>query len=192
MFWPLVLPFQITIGLLSAIVLLSPMIASVMNWKRRKTFLIFTLLSLLAFIPSCALIATITDHFRFGLFEYENYAEVKDPGVHLYLPPGATKISLNKYASGYEAKYKITESDFHAYLDGLWEEYGQLSVIKRKDRSGEGLPVQEEDFERFHSLDWQPLANASLFHSPVQGNGGGARYYYDSKAGMVYQQTAYW
>lgn len=166
--------------------------AFAMKWKRGKTFWSITLFSILAFIPTCALVATITDQFRFGLFEYENYADVEDHHVQWYLPPAATKISLNKYASGYEAKYKITESDFHAYLDGLWEEYGQLSVIKRKDRSGEGLPVQEEDFERFHSLDWQPLANASLFHSPVQGNGGGARYYYDSKAGMVYQQTAYW
>ncbi|HBN77436.1 MAG TPA: hypothetical protein DD473_16845 [Planctomycetaceae bacterium] len=192
MFWPLILPIKITIVLLTVFVLFSPLFASFMKWKRGKTFLIVTLLSIFAFIPSCALIATITDHFRFGLFEYESYAEARDPRIQQYLPPAATKISLNKYASGYEAKYEITEPDFHTYLDGLWEQYGQLSAIKREQFSDEGSHVQAEVFDRYQTLNWQPLANALLYHSPIQSDGGGTTYYFDSEAGMVYQRTAYW
>jgi hypothetical protein len=41
-------------------------------------------------------------------------------------PTTASKIKMHKHAGGYRAQYSISDSDFHAYLDGLWNQSGNI------------------------------------------------------------------
>jgi hypothetical protein len=70
MLWPFVLPFQITISLLVALVALLTALAPIVKWKRGKMFGISLAFGCLAFIPSCMGIMAIIDSQRFGTFQY--------------------------------------------------------------------------------------------------------------------------
>jgi hypothetical protein len=135
----------------------------------------------------------LVDKTRFGYFEYEAFDDVKDFRAERYLPTVATHIKMHKHENGYRAQYKITDGDFHAYLDGLWKQYGQYSAVKRGEMSGEGSPLSQEEFDVvFAELDWKRPTGAIEYYSPSEADGGGATYYFDASAGVVYQRTGYW
>lgn len=193
MLYPVVLPFQITILVLAIAVVAITTLAPLLKWKRGKTFLITSLVALVAFIPSCTGIMFVVDEFRFGHFEYQTYKDIDDFRPQRYLPTAATSITMYKIDSGFRARYSISEPDFRAYVDGLWEKYGRFSAVKREQLSGEGSSVDADELQRrFRGLGWKPLANAIKYHSPRERDGGGATYYFDADAGMVYQRTDYW
>lgn len=193
MFWPLVLPFQITFGSLAAFVVIVTAISPRFRWKRIKAFFLSMLLAVLAFIPSCAAIATLLDGIRFGYFEYATFNVIQDFRAERYLPPSATQIKMHKYVNGYCAQYRISEADFHEYLDRLWNEYGQYSTAKRGEYSGDGWLASDTLLERrFADLGWKPLEHPVQYHSPTEADGGSATYYYDATVGIAYQQTGYW
>lgn len=192
MLWPLVLPLKITFWSLIAIVAIVTVFAPQLKWQRAKTFLVSSTLALVAFIPSCTGVMYLVDEARFGSFEYPSFDDVKDPRAERYLPTTATQIKMHKHASGYRAQYRIAETDFHAYLDSLWKQYGQYSSVKRGEMSGEALPVSQEQLELvFSGLDWKCPSGAIEFHSPSEADGGGAVYYFDASAGVVFQRTGY-
>lgn len=193
MLWPLVEPFKQTCWWLLAFITLLTIAAPLYKTKRVKAFRNTIILSVLLFIPSCLVIQSSLDAKRFGTFAYKTYAEVQDHRVERYLPPGANAITLNKFPSGHQAKYTITEEKFHAFLDGLWEPYGERSATRRESIDGKSKPavLEKMDFY-FQELKWKPLRNASIFHSPVERDGGGATYFFDTKTGIVYQRAGYW
>jgi hypothetical protein len=191
MFWPLVLPVQITFGLIIAFVLLATAFAPAMKWKRANTFGISSLIGCLAFIPSCACIITVIDAQRFGVFQFDAYSDVGDFRIERYLPTNAKNITLEKHASGHRAKYSISKSELADFLDGLWHDHGQFSAISRDDlHDGEFITPDAFDF-MFADLGWPPF-NGIEFHSPVQGDGGGATYYFDPATGTAYHRAGYW
>lgn len=193
MFWPIILPFKIAFWTLTAVVVVVTAIAPTLRWRRGKTFLISSVVATAAFVPSCTGIMFVVDKIRFGHFEYATFADVNDFRAERYLPIGASKIKMHKYANGYRAQYTITETDFHAYLDHLWDEYGEHSAVERKEMSDEGLPASQDELERvFSGLGWKPLENAIEYYSPREADGGGATYYLDREAGVVFQRTGYW
>ena len=193
MLWPLELSFKITFWSLVAIVVSATAIAPQFKWRRAKTVLISSTLAAIAFVPSCTGIMYLVDQTRFGYFEYMAFDEVKDFRVERYLPTAAKRIKIHKHANGYRAQYKISDGDFHSYLDGLWQQYGQYSAVKRGEMSGEGSPVSQEEFDLvFSDLDWKRPTGAIKYHSPSEADGGGATYYFDAGAGVAYQRTGYW
>lgn len=193
MFWPTVLPFKIAFWLLVVITITATVFAPSLKWKRKSTFLIGCALSAIAIIPSCTGIMLILDSSRFGLFEHSNYSEVKDFRIERFLPTSSKDIFLHKRENGHRAKYKISDDDFHLYLNNLWDLYGKYSAVKREEISGEGSLVTEKDFNmHFEDLGWKPLNNALKFHSPVEGDGGGATYYFDPDTGIAYHDVSYW
>lgn len=195
MLWPLVLPFNIAFWSLTAIVVVATTIAPLLKWKRSNTFFFTTLLAMLALIPSCTGIMHFVDEVRFGDFEYATFDDVNDFRVERYLPNSASKIKMHKQANGngYRAQYAISAASFHAYLDKLWNTYGEDSAVERGELSDEGLPATKGELERvFSDLGWKPLGNAIKYYSPIEDDGGGATYYYDVSAGLAYQQTGYW
>ncbi|MCJ8331688.1 MAG: hypothetical protein MJH11_17130 [Lentisphaeria bacterium] len=101
--------------------------------------------------------------FRFGVFEYQNYEEVNDFRVERYLPKVSKNITLLKTPSGHQAKYEISNNEFHSYLDGLWDKYGERSAVKREDFSFDGTPIL--DRIDLH-LEVMPLSEEELMNKP--------------------------
>lgn len=193
MFWPVVLPFEIAFWTLATAVVVVTALAPSLKWRRGRTFLISSSLAVAAFVPSCTGIMFVVDGFRFGDFEYATFKDVNDFRAQRYLPSAASDISMRKHANGYRARYTITAAAFHAYLDNLWREYGERSVVARGKMSGEGSAASKEEQEAFFAeLGWNPLENATVYYSPSEPDGGGASYYFDSDAGVVMQRTGYW
>jgi hypothetical protein len=167
--------------------------APLLKWKRRKTFLISSMLALVAFIPFCAGIMFVADTIRFGYCEFQSYDEAQDFRAERFLPTAAIDIKMHKLANGYRARYSISESDFHAYLNELWDKYGGLSAVERGGTSNEGSPAIARDFEStFADLGWKSWSSAIIYYSPTEADGGGATYYVDGDAGIVFQRTGYW
>src|SRR5690606_33215297 len=132
-------------------------------------------------VPSCTGIMFIVDEFRFGTFEYATIQDIDDFRARRYLPPAARGITMLKQANGYRARYSISAPELHAYLEHLWDRYGEASAVERDQRFSEGSPAYKEVQEFFFSeLGWEPLENATVFYSPSEADGGGATYYFDS------------
>ena len=192
MLWPLVLPFQITISLLMAVVTSLTALAPIVKWKRGKMFGISVAFGCLAFIPSCTGIMAIIDSQRFGTFQYNTMSEVNDIRVARYLPAKARNISLEKYPNGHCAKYSISKVNLLSYLDTLWEKDGQHSAISR-NQLHEGEPVSVDFIDGvFADLKWPAFKNPIEFHSPIESDGGGATYYFDATTDTVYHRASYW
>jgi hypothetical protein len=192
MLWPLELPVKITFGLLVALVLLATVGSLRLKWAPRKTFVIASLFAFVGFIPSCAVVMKIVDARRFGIFQYASYDEVQDFRIERFLPTAARNITLEKTFIGHRAKYMISESELKSYIDGLWDAYGKYSAIPRS-KLKEGESVKSEEIEMdFQDLNWPRMINAVRFHSPVEGDGGGATYFFDPTTGITYHRAGYW
>lgn len=192
MLWPLILPVTITFWCLTALVAVVTVASPAFKWKPGKTFLTAASLAFIAFIPSCAGIRAIVDAKRFGVFEYNSFADVNDARVERYLPPAATSITIEQYPMGYRARFSITEADLMSYLDDLWARYGDRSAVKRGETRAMS-PVDREyhDLE-FGDLGWSPLEDATEYRGPIMENGAGFFVWYNPKKGIAYQRANYW
>ena len=192
MLWPLVLPVKITFWLLVALVLMATIGSVRLKWPTRKTFVIASVIAFVGFIPSCTIVMSIVDARRFGVFEYASYDEVRDFRIERFLPPAAHNITLEKTFIGHRAKYTISESELKSFLDGLWDAYGEYSAVPRSNLK-DGEPVRSEQIQMdLRGLDWPPMTDAVRFQSPVEGDGGGATYYFDRATGVTYHRAGYW
>lgn len=192
MLWPLVLPLQITCCILAVVIAAGTVVAPSLKRSRRKTFVVLTIVSFVLFIPSCAGVTAIVDAYRFGTFQYSAFGDLQDFRVERYIPKVARNITVNKYAMGHEAKYSIAESELKSYLDQLWDTYGKNSAIPR-DQLNDGAVASADKLKaEFAGLNWPLLENAVELHSPVEGDGGGATYYFDKESSVVYHRAGYW
>ena len=192
MLWPIVLPFKITLWSLAGIVAMLTVASPAFAWPRARTFFISTLVAIVAFVPSCAAIMSIVDAHRFGIFHYDTFTEVHDFRIERYLPTTASNITVENFAMGHRAKYEISEAELRMYVDGLWAAGGEYSAVDR-DEFEDGVTVDYEQFaHRFDGLGWPPFESVMLFQSPVQGDGGGATYYFDPQTSTAYHRAAYW
>ena len=163
------------------------------KWGRAKSLYTVSTVALVAFIPSCIGITMMVDAVRFGDFTYASYSDIPDFRSQRYLPEAATSITMRKYGSGYYAHYKISELDFESYLNGLLKTYGEYSAVKRGGFSNEGEAIDREYFNAiFSDLGWDCPANGIVYHSPSEGDGGGATYYLDPEKGEAFQRTGFW
>lgn len=201
MLWPIVLPVELTIGLLAALVGFATVAAPAWKWKRRRTFVGSSLLAGLLFVPSCVGIMEVVDNIRFGTFQYASYLDVKDIRVERYLPPTATNVTLKKYSSGHMARYTISESDLKDYVDELWKRNGEHSAISHKDLDPtpgapagfNGIPFTSAEFEStFLSSEWPTPDNLIELHGPSGASGSGAVYVYDRATQTGYHRASYW
>ena len=191
MFWTIILPFNLAVLILAAMVAFFTVFAPTFKWSRRKAFAITTVLAVVAFIPSVAAIMSIVDSYRFGLFHYKAFSDVKDWRVERYLPTTAQSITVEKYAQGHRAKYSISEPDLLEFLDELWDKYGERSRMSRDDLHSDSH-VTEDQHKQFGDLGWPVLENAIELHSPVKSNWAGATYYFDRDTGTAYHRAGYW
>lgn len=193
MLWPLILPFKITFWVLTVAVIAVTALVPLKEWKRSRLFLISLGTAIAVSLPIFIGVTYVVDQFRFGDFEFETFDDINDFRAERYLPPSATRIRMQKYANRYRARYLISDADFHTFLEHLWDEYGESSAVQREELSGDQTSVFYDVLEReFSDLGWKPLKNAVQYHGPVEPDGGGTTYYFDSEAGVAYQRTCYW
>lgn len=192
MFWPIVLPFQITSIAMLAFVVGATLFAVVCKRKWLKTLGVSTAMACISFIPSCALIATMLDTQRFGLFEYRSFDDINDFRVQRFLPAAARNITAYKRPSGHQAKYIISEEELRAFVDGLWRNCGDRSAISRKELDHDPSSIPNEQAFLFGGLNWPVLDDAIRLRSPVAGNGAGARYFYSRSTQTTYHDAGYW
>lgn len=196
MFWPLILPFQITCGVLLVGVALLTMFASPKSGNHFKSLCFYSLIGLVAFIPSCTGIMMAIDAVRFGDFKYASFHDIPDFRSQRYLPEAATEIQMRKHANGYFARYKLSSDEFISFLDELWQKYGEFSAADRGEHHKEGRSfksVDPESFDRtFADLGWVRPTDAIVYYSPSEADGGGATYYVDADSGLVFQRTEFW
>lgn len=78
MLWPVVVPFQITACVLLVVLTIATLVAPMLKWKRLHVFLTVGVLCLICFLPLCGAIMRSMDAKRFGVFDYESFADVQD------------------------------------------------------------------------------------------------------------------
>ncbi len=202
MFWTLDEPGKATIALFTTFVFIAicviPIFAFPFKCRWWKLALFSLLMGMLMLPPSCRALWKEIDKARFGRFDYHRFEDVKDQRIERYLPPKATRISLNKDqgGNGYIARYSISEEELVAYLDRLWDRYGQNSVMSREElhRLSNGItsdPRYDLMIDTLADTDELPETSKPFF-SPHAGNGAGAKYYYVEETGDVFQSAAYW
>ncbi len=193
MFWSLILPFQITCGVLALAVITLTVLAKPGFWNRLRALVGYLLLANVAFIPTCLIVGMIVDAFRFREFAYASFSDVPGERWQRYLPEAATSIRMQAGGNGYHARYTISEKDFHEYLDRLWKKYGQYSAFPRGSFHEEGERVPQAAFHgEFGRTGWSYSPDLILYYGPHEDDGGGARYYFDAKSGLMFQRMVIW
>ncbi|MEM9368917.1 MAG: hypothetical protein AAGD07_23240 [Planctomycetota bacterium] len=192
MFWPVVLPFQVTLGVLCVLIAIATIAAPLLKWRRAPTLVVVSLLSLVAFVPSCAGVMAVLDANRFGVFEYETFHDVDDFRVERFLPPVARSITVDKYAQGFRPRFTISQSELDEYLESVWRSYVDQSVVQR----GQVFtmdPVDEKSNQiHYGDLGWPHLEEATEDYGPVARNGAGFSIWYSPSKGIAYQRGSYW
>lgn len=193
MLWPIILPFQITCGVLIAVVIALTLAAPPRAWGRGKRFLLYSAIAFVAFIPSCTGIMMVVDSVRFGDFNYASFDDIPDFRSRRYLPEKAEDIQIRKCFNGYLARYQLSSHEFNAYLDNLWRMYGTDSASEREGGQDEGQAADPESFRMwFGELGWDFPIHAVVYQSPREPDGGGATYIVDAENGIVFQRTSFW
>ena len=190
MFWPVVLPLQITLGILVGVLVLALGLATKRKWKLGKTFVGTLVVSCVAFIPSCTVIMKVLDPYRFGVFEYETAADVSDKRVRHWLPVSAKAITVDQQRNGFRANFTVSEKELNEHLDEQWALYGKESI---RDENSSGQPVNVKILEReFGGLKWQIFDDVIEFQGPVAGNGAGYSIWFSPSQAVAYQSGGYW
>lgn len=190
--WPIVLPAQITLAIMTTFVVAATVVAALLRSKPGTVFWYGSGIAFVVFIPSCTGLMSVLDARRFGVFHYASYSDVQDFRIKQFLPPAAKAITLERTVAGHQARYTISKAELLVFLNELWNTYGKYSAIP-DGHFGDGTPLKTADFQHeFDDLDWPPLQNAVRYYSPAESDGAGAAYYFDPTTGTSYHRAGYW
>ena len=190
MLWPIVLPFKITFWVLASLLAAAVLAAPLLNRQRSRVFLWGFPMALMAFVPSCSIVMSVLDRSRFGVFDYNTFAEVQDIRVETYLPPTARDITLEKAAQGFRARYQVEPDSLEDWFDQMWSKYGEQSVSEQQTPTF-GTMSQEQFELEFSGLGWPRPDEVTTFEGPVAGDGAGFTIWYDAETGMAYERGYY-
>lgn len=144
-----------------------------------------------------------------GRRSFQSAAEITDPRITRYLPPGATEISLFSERAGHQASYKISAKAFDEFLVAVWDRYradqsaapeswvaySEEDIAKERAGSPVGRyepKVHAAEIAGDKPMAWEPLENAVSYSGPRKMSAAGATYYYDREAGLAYHNAGYW
>ncbi|MGB7346114.1 MAG: hypothetical protein WBD20_17990 [Pirellulaceae bacterium] len=192
MLWPAVLPFQITVCVIAAIVCSVTIVAPMVRWKRLPTFFASLLLGALLFIPSCIGVMNVIDQRRFGVFQHANFPEVDDFRVERYLPPAATNITIDKQAQGFRAKFSLTRKQLDTFMKDVWDAHGDADVSPAEETAEPRTVDAGFQQMKYGDLGWPHLPDAIEFGGPYASNGAGFSIYYSPSQQVAYQHAGYW
>ncbi len=193
MLWPLILPFQITVALMIALLIAVLWFGARRKWRSGRKISAAVLLPLLLFVPSCVATSYVVDHYRFGMFHYDNFDSIHDFRVERYMPPAATDISVYKHphGNGYRARFTISEADFDAWHTSFWEKYAEYAINSRDDDNR--APSSSRQFDQwFGEFNWSMPGDCVQYHSPVAGNGAHYTVQYSPDRQQAFLNSCYW
>ncbi|MDZ4686148.1 MAG: hypothetical protein SH850_13865 [Planctomycetaceae bacterium] len=194
MFAPMILPLQLTcvlIVILFVVIVVSPLGRS----TRRQRIGWFLLGSPFLFIAAILIVGFLVDAVRYRTFQYAQAADIRDPYVRL--PKSATNVTVNKYASGHEARFSVTKAELLSWFDEEWKRVCVYSQPRNNADYQAGHPEASAQTghtldPRFETLGWEPLPDVVYFCGPVSGRGGGFTVYYSESRQLAYLRHAYW
>lgn len=190
MYWPIVLPFKITFWVLAAILGTAVLAAPYWKRSRARVFLWGFPMVLLAFVPSCSLLMAVIDKSRFGVFEYNIFADIQDKRVERYLPPLSRELTIDTNGQGFRARFQIEPDVLEDWFDQTWSQFGEYSAVKKTNP--EIISISQESFDsEFSGLGWPRPSEATRYVGPVAGNGAGFTIWYDAESGIAYERANY-
>ncbi len=119
MFWSLILPFLITLAMTAVVIIAANVYANRQQWRPIRSFLLIGLLAMIGFVPSCIVVDGVIAPLRFRNFHYTASEEILDQRIRQYFPDNATEITVHKRRNGFNARYKIEQSDLDAWYGDL-------------------------------------------------------------------------
>lgn len=189
MFWPVILPMQITLLGMIGVNVVAVLIAPKLKWRRPRVFAWSILLGVLGFVPSCTAVQLVADQFRFGAFSYPDHESINDFRVQRFLPDAATDITVQKQSDRFRARFKIDESSLDEWFEKYWDYAEKHSIDGRHEKR----TVSAEAFARqFSGLDWVLPDEAVEYICPHAGNGAGGTIWYSRADGIAFEYAGYW
>ena len=141
-------------------------------------------------IPMLFAIGFIVDSIRYGEFNHADASKLNDGYVQL--PVDATEITLHKYASGHELKFKTTKASLESWMAELTQKRRKYS-----DATAFEFDVRSDfDSEHFNHLfgrhGWDYPADAVVYRGWRSGRGGGFDVWYSEVQQFAYISGTYW
>ncbi len=194
MFWPLVLPLQLTALLMGILSVAFIWVSLRCKWPRGVLVLGLLIGVPILSLPSCLVIAGIVDQFRFGMFKYPDFPSIRDFRVERYMPPTATNIDVFKHfnGNGYRASFTISKPDLDSWHNSVWVSYGQLSIDRRpKDDMLSSADISE--FDRwFAEFGWTQPRDLVTYNGPRALNGAFYTIWYSPSEQKAFLTSGYW
>lgn len=187
MFVPLVLPIQIT-----AVLFLVALFAICLFAREARSASIALVLAVLLFIPSCLGIGFIVDALRYGQFEYKTAAEIKDP--YLKIPPTATSVTVQKYASGHECRFTCEQEALLKYLDTVVDRRKQFAnpePFKRDQQNSDDTLRMMWD-QDFGQRGWSMPNDVVRYQGWRSARGAGFDVWYSPSSQTGFISAGYW
>ena len=188
MFAPLALPIKITFVVMALLAIVLP--------RAIGRFLAYPVLGSLSIccvlsIPMLVLVGSIVDSIRYGEFHYPDARQLNDGYVQL--PVDATDITLHKYASGHDLKFRTSRASLENWMDDLTRQR-----LKYSDATPFDLDDSHSEFNsvafsgRFGRYGWQYPADAVIYRGWFSGRGAGFNVWYSESHQSAFISGSYW
>ncbi|MBS0266703.1 MAG: hypothetical protein JSS02_32545 [Planctomycetes bacterium] len=181
---PLVTGFNVAILVMFFVFLGAVSILPNYGYPPRKALKLACILSAVLFIPSCFGISLLVEFVRNGRFTYQTAIEITDPKVKL--PPSATDITLFKYASGHDARFKVSNADL-----SQWLESNQANRKENRPDGSFGARVPAH-FSKYGWPSNDDENDLEEYSGPIAETGAGFDIWYSPKNGTAYLHCGYW
>ncbi len=93
---------------------------------------------------------------------------------------------------GYRARFTITQAELDQWLDGVWTQFSQDSIVRRRDDNLKQKVGREFTGTIFEGLDWKIPDDLIEYEGPVAANGAGFTIWYDAQTQAAFQRAGYW
>ena len=190
---PLVLPVQITAGLLALL-----WVAGWLWPRTARRFDLYTALLMVLFIPSCVGVGTVVDMFRYGRFDYAQATDIPADG-YVEQPDAATKITLYRFYSGHKARFTIETTSLKKWVDERRAQRPELNnteeptPAKSFPQEPEILAVNRRLFDiRFRDTGWTYNPLMQEYSAILAADGAGFHLWHLPDTGETYLWASYW
>ena len=188
MLGPVILPLQITIFVMITLIVTLP---SVLRRYTKHPVLASFGISAVLGIPMLLAMISIVDSIRYGEFQYNDTKRLNDGYVEL--PSDASEITLHKYASGHELKFKTKKSSLESWMTELTNrrlKYTKATPFKLDDSRPKFDAA--EFASRFGRHGWSYPPDAVIYRGWRSGRGGGFDVWYSEIDRSAYISSSYW
>jgi len=183
MFGPAILPVQLTVVFLLVSTLIAVAPLSRFGHRPRKILRNSCFASIILFVPACLGIGFLIDLLRYGEFSFHTAAEVSDPYVKL--PVEATEITLFKFASGHDVRFRISVADLKKWMAVASTDRNE-GRFRIDATSRPGVP------QLFQRHGWTVSDDVDFYQGTYSPRGAGFDVWYSPEQGVAYLHATYW